>query len=72
MVEIVSHSEALGRRVIDLILEIQRTEFGFDIRAEDQLDLLDVVGFAQVAAESLPAAFPRMSLDTRFYCRALS
>ena len=29
-------------------------------------------GFVQVAPESLPKAFPRMSLDTRFYYRALA
>jgi N-acetylglutamate synthase-like GNAT family acetyltransferase len=161
MIEIVNHSEALASRVVDLILEIQRTEFGFDIRAQDQPDLLDVAnfyqsgiggfwvaiedgevvgtiglrdignnqgalrkmfvkashrgkeravaarllghlvrsatrakanelylgttekfvaahrfyeknGFVQVAPESLPKAFPRMSLDTRFYYRALA
>jgi N-acetylglutamate synthase-like GNAT family acetyltransferase len=161
MIEIVSYSEAFGRRIIDLILPIQRTEFGFDIRLEDQPDLLSIAsfyqtgaggfwlalsqgevvgtialrdignkqgalrkmfvkdthrgkehsvaahllerlvqsatnahvtelylgttekfiaahrfyeksGFARVPAESLPAAFPRMSLDTRFYRRALS
>jgi N-acetylglutamate synthase-like GNAT family acetyltransferase len=161
MIEIVNHSEALASRVVDLILEIQRTEFGFDIRAQDQPDLLDVAnfyqsgiggfwvaiedgevvgtiglrdigntqgalrkmfvkashrgkgravaarllehlvrsatrakvnelylgtterffaahrfyeknGFVQVAPESLPKAFPRMSLDTRFYYRVLA
>lgn len=161
MIEIVNHSEALANWVVDLILEIQRTEFGFDIRAQDQPDLLDVAnfyqsgiggfwvaiedgevvgtiglrdignnqgalrkmfvkashrgkeravaarllehlvrsatrakanelylgtterfvaahrfyeknGFVQVAPESLPKAFPRMSLDTRFYYRALA
>lgn len=161
MIEIRNHSEALASRVVDLILAIQRTEFGFDIRAQDQPDLLDVAnfyqsgiggfwvaiedgevvgtiglrdignnqgalrkmfvkashrgkeravaarllehlvrsatrakvnelylgtterfvaahrfyeknGFVQVAPESLPKAFPRMSLDTRFYYRALA
>lgn len=160
MIEIVNHSEALGSRVVDLILTIQRREFGFDIHAEDQPDLLNVSsfylagaggfwlalhagevvgtialrdignsqgalrkmfvkdthrgkehsvasrllehlvqsatdsqvkelflgtterfvaahrfyeknGFVRVAPQSLPAAFPRMSLDTRFYRRAL-
>jgi N-acetylglutamate synthase-like GNAT family acetyltransferase len=28
-------------------------------------------GFGRVALESLPEAFPRMSLDTRFYRRTL-
>ena len=160
MVEIVSHSASLASRVVELILAIQRDEFGFNIGAEDQPDLLDVAnfyqtgagnfwvalldgdvvgtialrdidknqgalrkmfvrathrgkehgiaarllerlvlsatgaqvrdlylgttekfvaahrfyernGFIQVAAEALPEAFPRMSLDTRFYHRAL-
>jgi N-acetylglutamate synthase-like GNAT family acetyltransferase len=160
MVEIVSHSASLASRVVELILAIQRDEFGFNIDAEGQPDLLDVAnfyqtgagnfwvalldgdvvgtialrdigknqgalrkmfvrathrgkehgiaarllerlvlsatgaqvrdvylgttekfvaahrfyernGFIQVAAEALPEAFPRMSLDTRFYHRAL-
>jgi N-acetylglutamate synthase-like GNAT family acetyltransferase len=160
MIEIVSHSASLASRVVELILAIQRDEFGFNIGAEDQPDLLDVAnfyqtgagnfwvalldgdvvgtialrdigknqgalrkmfvrathrgkehgiaarllerlvlsatgaqvrdlylgttekfvaahrfyernGFIQVAAEALPEAFPRMSLDTRFYHRAL-
>jgi N-acetylglutamate synthase-like GNAT family acetyltransferase len=160
MVEIVSHSASLASRVVELILAIQRDEFGFNIGAEEQPDLLDVAnfyqtgagnfwvalldgdvvgtialrdigknqgalrkmfvkathrgkehgiaarllerlvlsatgaqvrdvylgttekfvaahrfyernGFIQVAAEALPGAFPRMSLDTRFYHRAL-
>ena len=29
-------------------------------------------GFSRVPAESLPTSFPRMTLDTRFYLRALS
>jgi N-acetylglutamate synthase-like GNAT family acetyltransferase len=160
MVEIVNYSEAFGSQVVDLILAIQRNEFGFDIRVQDQPDLLNVSsfyltgaggfwlalsesevvgtialrdignnqgalrkmfvkdtyrgkehsvasgllqhlvqsataaqvkelylgttekfvaahrfyeknGFVRVAPESLPDAFPRMSLDTRFYRRAL-
>ena len=155
-----SHSASLASRVVELILAVQRDEFGFNIGAEDQPDLLDVAnfyqtgagnfwvalldgdvvgtialrdigknqgalrkmfvrathrgkehgiaarllerlvlsatgaqvrdlylgttekfvaahrfyernGFIQVAAEALPEAFPRMSLDTRFYHRAL-
>jgi N-acetylglutamate synthase-like GNAT family acetyltransferase len=160
MIDIVDYSEAFGSRVVDLILTIQRKEFGFDIHAEDQPDLLNINsfyltgaggfwlalsagevvgtialrdignnqgalrkmfvsdahrgkehsvasrlldrlirsatnsrmkelylgtterfvaahrfyeknGFVRVAPESLPAAFPRMSLDTRFYRRGL-
>jgi GNAT superfamily N-acetyltransferase len=29
-------------------------------------------GFEEIGAESLPAAFPRMAVDTKFYRRALS
>jgi N-acetylglutamate synthase-like GNAT family acetyltransferase len=160
MIEIANYADALRDRIIELILAIQRDEFGFDIRAEDQPDLLDVGnfyltgaggfwvalsgdevvgtialrdignaqgalrkmfvkgthrgsehavalrllqqlvrsathagieqlylgtterfaaahrfyekhGFVRIAAEALPAAFPRMALDTRFYQRAI-
>jgi N-acetylglutamate synthase-like GNAT family acetyltransferase len=50
VIEIVSYSESLGDRVVELILTIQRVEFGFDIRAEDQPDLLDVANFYQSGA----------------------
>jgi N-acetylglutamate synthase-like GNAT family acetyltransferase len=50
MIEIVSYSEAFGSRVVDLILPIQRTEFGFDIRLEDQPDLLSIASFYQTGA----------------------
>ena len=40
MIEIVNYPEAFGSRVADLILTIQRDEFGIDIRLEDQPDLL--------------------------------
>jgi N-acetylglutamate synthase-like GNAT family acetyltransferase len=33
--------------VIDVILPIQRAEFGFDIAVDDQPDLLDIPGFYQ-------------------------
>ncbi len=52
MIEIVSHSESLGDHVVELILTIQRIEFGFDIRAEDQPDLLDVANFYQSGSGS--------------------
>lgn len=50
MIEIVRHSKSLESGVVDLILEIQRAEFGLDIRAEDQPDLLDVANFYQKGA----------------------
>lgn len=160
MIQVVSHSKLLESRVVDFILEIQRDEFGLDIRAADQPDLSDVASsyqtgggdfwvalsgdevvgtialldignsqgalrkmfvsathrgkahavavqllqglvqsatsarmrdlylgtteefvaahhfyeknrFARIEAESLPEAFPRMTLDTRYYHRAL-
>jgi N-acetylglutamate synthase-like GNAT family acetyltransferase len=46
----VSHSKSLESSVVDLILEIQRTEFGLHIHAEDQPDLLDVANFYQTGA----------------------
>src|SRR4029453_18513788 len=52
MVEIVSYSERLRDRIIDLILTIQRDEFGFDIRAEDQTDLLNIANFYQTGSGS--------------------
>ena len=45
MIKIASHSKSLESRVIALILTIQRAEFGFDTRVEDQPDLLDVANF---------------------------
>ena len=50
MIEIVRHSQALGGQVTDLIVGIQRGEFGFDICAQDQPDLSDVAGFYQTGA----------------------
>lgn len=50
MVPIVDHSEPLARAVIDLILEIQRNEFGLDIQAQDQPDILDVASYYQTGA----------------------
>lgn len=50
MIEIVNHSKSLEGSVVDFILEIQRTEFGLDIHAEDQPDLLDVAKFYQTGA----------------------
>lgn len=50
MIEIVSHRRELQQPVIDLILQIQREEFGFDIEAEDQPDLLEVQDFYQSGA----------------------
>ncbi len=50
MIDIVSHSESLSDRVVELILTIQRVEFGFNIGAEEQPDLLDVANFYQSGA----------------------
>jgi hypothetical protein len=102
VVSVTPFSTAQQAEVLDLILGIQRVEFGFDIRAEDQPDLLEALlhsarasrlqevflgttegflaahrfyekyGFVRVAPDQLPAAFPRMPLDTRFYTLAIA
>lgn len=48
MLEIVDYSESLKQSVAELILNIQRVEFGFDISEKDQPDLLEVGSFYQV------------------------
>lgn len=50
MVDIVPFTRALQHDVIELILTIQQVEFGFDVRAEDQPDLLGVEDFYQTGA----------------------
>lgn len=50
MVDIIGYSEPLQEAVLDLILSIQRDEFGFDILAADQPDLLDIPGFYQTGS----------------------
>ena len=49
MIQILSHSAALERGVIDLILDIQRTEFCLKTDASDQPDLLDVANYYQTS-----------------------
>jgi len=50
MIQVVSHSKSLESRVVDFILQIQRDEFGLNIDAEDQPDLLDVESSYQTGA----------------------
>ncbi len=50
MVDVVPFTRALQDDVIELILTIQQVEFGFNIRAEDQPDLLGVEDFYQTGA----------------------
>jgi N-acetylglutamate synthase-like GNAT family acetyltransferase len=50
VVSLVPFSQSLQDDVIELILTIQQGEFGFEIRAEDQPDLLDIAGFYQTGA----------------------
>jgi GNAT superfamily N-acetyltransferase len=50
MIQIVDHSEPFAARAAELILAIQRAEFGLDIRLEDQPDLLNVASFYQTGA----------------------
>lgn len=45
--EVVEYSPGLQSAVLDLIVPIQRDEFGFDIDAADQPDLTDIPGFYQ-------------------------
>ena len=50
MIEIVPYSAEHQAGVIDVILQIQRSEFGFDITLQDQPDLLDIPSFYQSGA----------------------
>ena len=47
MIEVVAFSSKHQAGVIDVILPIQREEFGFPITIADQPDLLDIPGFYQ-------------------------
>ncbi|MBC7938183.1 MAG: GNAT family N-acetyltransferase [Chitinophagaceae bacterium] len=47
MIEIVPFQPALQKGVVDLIVPIQRDEFGFDVDVRDQPDLLDIGSFYQ-------------------------
>jgi N-acetylglutamate synthase-like GNAT family acetyltransferase len=49
-VDVVPYARVMQDQVIDLILTIQRVEFGFDIGAADQPDLLDIENFYQTGA----------------------
>ena len=46
-IELLRFVPSMQTDMLALILSIQRDEFGFDISAEDQPDLLDVAGFYQ-------------------------
>jgi hypothetical protein len=50
VLHIVPHTKALERGVIDLILGIQRTEFGLDVGNDAPPDLLDVASYYQTGA----------------------
>src|SRR3954469_5197389 len=47
MIEVVPFSRSHQAGVIDVILSIQRDEFGVPITVEEQPDLLDIPGFYQ-------------------------
>ena len=49
-IDVVPYSETMQSSVLDLIVSIQREEFGFDIDAGDQPDLTSIPGFYQVGA----------------------
>ncbi len=50
VVDVVPFTRAMQDDVIELILTIQQVEFGFNIRAEDQPDLLGIEDFYQTGA----------------------
>jgi N-acetylglutamate synthase-like GNAT family acetyltransferase len=50
MIEIVPFSTGFQAAVVELILPIQREEFGFPVTVEDQLDLVAIPGFYQFGA----------------------
>lgn len=78
MIEIASYSPAHADAVVDVILPIQQSEFGIPITLEGQPDLRNIPGFYPqgrgnfwVAMDGgLPASFPVMAVDSKFYCRA--
>jgi N-acetylglutamate synthase-like GNAT family acetyltransferase len=45
VVNVAPYTPELHAKIVDLILTIQRVEFGFDIRVEDQPDLLEIENF---------------------------
>ncbi len=47
MIEIAAYTSAHQSAVIDVILPIQRDEFGFGVSVEDQPDLLEIPSFYQ-------------------------
>jgi GNAT superfamily N-acetyltransferase len=47
VIEVVPYSPEHQQGVIDVILQIQQSEFGFSITLEEQPDLLDIPGFYQ-------------------------
>jgi len=57
VVDVVPFSRALQDEVIDLTLTIQQVEFGFNIRAEDQPDLLGIEDFYQTGAGGFWVAY---------------
>lgn len=50
MISIVPATSAYASKIADLVLSIQREEFGIDITLRDQADLLDIAGFYQTGA----------------------
>jgi len=49
-IDVVPYSETMQSAVLELIVSIQREEFGFDIGAGDQPDLTSIPSFYQVGA----------------------
>ena len=49
-IDLLRYADAMQPEMLQLILSIQRDEFGFDISAADQPDLLDIDGFYRSGA----------------------
>jgi hypothetical protein len=50
MIHVLDFSKSMKPAVLELILSIQREEFGFDMSEQDQPDLSDIPNFYQSGA----------------------
>ena len=57
MIKIAAYSSSLQSAVIDVILPIQRDEFGLGVTVEDQPDLLEIPSFYQTGGGGFWVAF---------------
>jgi hypothetical protein len=74
--EILPFEPEFEQEVVDLIVGIQRGEFAIPISAEAQPDLQRIPEYYQSGPGNfwvaLPASFPVMEVDVKFYTRRLS